>query len=304
MGSAGETKSRFVIAAADVEAMAAESGKDVPDLLRHLAVSAKSLARPTISDYHVGAAALAADGRVFLGANLEFPGVPLHQSVHAEQFAAANAVLHSAPSLSLIAVSSVPCGHCRQFLQELRSGPALLVSAADSAVNFAEYAPLADLLPRRFGPNDLLPAGAPLLLEPRDNGIGSWLRRPMDGAAGPAEELRVAAAAAANAAHSPYTGCPSGAAVADRAGRVYAGGYVESAAYNPGLGPVQAAVVAFIAGGGGDYSEIAAAAVVEKEGAAAAQEGTARLLVEAISPGCEFYCFKFPPPPKKSPSEI
>lgn len=39
--------------------------------------------------------------------------------VHAEQFLVVNALRHKESKLEIIAVSSGPCGHCRQFLTEL-----------------------------------------------------------------------------------------------------------------------------------------------------------------------------------------
>ncbi|KAF1002190.1 hypothetical protein AG4045_013098 [Apium graveolens] len=108
--------------------MAKLSGLSVPQLLPTLVKSAQKLARPPISNYHVAAVGLSSDGRIFIGVNLEFPGVPLHHSVHAEQFLVTNHAFHNSPRLVYIAVSSAPrdgkfsapCGHCRQFLQELR----------------------------------------------------------------------------------------------------------------------------------------------------------------------------------------
>lgn len=105
--------------------------------------------------------------------------------------------------------------------------------------------------------------------------------------------LRESALEAANDAHAPYSGCPSGVALMDCEGNVYKGSSVESAAYNPSLGPVQAALVAYVARGGGDYERIVAAALVEKKSAKVRQADTARLLLKAISPKCEFrvyYC--------------
>ena len=103
--------------------------------------------------------------------------------------------------------------------------------------------------------------------------------------------MKVAALEAANASHAPYSGSPSGVAIVDCGGKVYKGSYVESAAFNPSLGPVQAAVVAFVAGGGGGYEEIVGAVLVEKEGAPVRQEDTARLLLRSISPMCHFKAF-------------
>lgn len=102
------------------------------------------------------------------------------------------------------------------------------------------------------------------------------------------EELRVAALEAANKSHAPYSGCPSGLALVDGGGKIYKGSYMESAAFNPSVGPVQAALVAFVAGGGGKYEEIVAAVLVEKEGATVKQEATGRLLIRSIAPKCQF----------------
>ena len=72
---------------------------------------------------------LGASGRLYVGVNLEFPCLPLHNSVHAEQFLVVNAIQHGERELVKLAVSAAPCGHCRQFLSELccavREGAAL-----------------------------------------------------------------------------------------------------------------------------------------------------------------------------------
>lgn len=62
---------------------------------------------------------LGVSGRVYVGVNLEFPNLPLHHSVHAEQFLVANAAAAGERGLTQITVNAAPCGHCRQFLAEL-----------------------------------------------------------------------------------------------------------------------------------------------------------------------------------------
>lgn len=129
----------------------------------------------------------------------------------------------------------------------------------------------------------------PLLLEPHSNG----LKLAAEGNDRVDQKLKLAALDAANSSHAPYSKCPSGVALMGRDGKIFRGSYVESAAYNPSFGPVQAAVVAYVAGGGGGYDEIVAAVLVEKEGAVVKQEQTARILVQSISPRCQFdtvYC--------------
>lgn len=104
-------------------------------------------------------------------------------------------------------------------------------------------------------------------------------------------KLKFVALEAANESHAPYSDCPSGVALVDCDGKIYKGSYVESAAFNPSLGPVQAALVAFVAGGGGGYDRIVGGVLVEKDGARVKQEETARLLLRTISPNCYFETF-------------
>ncbi|XP_030448442.1 cytidine deaminase 1-like [Syzygium oleosum] len=292
---------RFVIEACEAAAMAKDAGLALTDLLPTLVGAAKPLARTPISRYHVGAVGLGPSGRIFLGVNLEFPGLPLHHSVHAEQFLATNLALHRERRLLAFAVSSTPCGHCRQFFQEIRDAPDIQIRVfpvddPDQAPDPA-FGPLSRLLPRRFGPDDLLDKEVPLLLEPHHNGLTFLTRSPNPDRGsscngfcdGPeADELAAAALEAANESHAPYSKCPSGVAIVDREGKVYKGSYAESAAYNPSLGPVQAALVAYVAGGGGGYDGIVGAVLVEKEGAVVRQENTARLLMGLVSPKCDF----------------
>ncbi|RYR19781.1 hypothetical protein Ahy_B03g064669 isoform A [Arachis hypogaea] len=260
--------------------------------LASLVDSTRTLARPPISNFRVAAVGLGSSGRIYVGVNLEFPGLPLHHSVHAEQFLVTNLLLNGETSLTSFAVSAAPCGHCRQFLQELRDSENIQILIISD--NNDQFTPLSDFLPHRFGPLDLFPEGSPFLLEPRNNGLKLTARTRMNrddeghGTVVDDEKLKIAALEAANASHAPYSGSPSGVALVDCGGKVYKGSYMESAAFNPSLGPVQAAVVAFVAGGGGGYDEIVGAVLVEKEGAPVRQEETARLLMRSISATCSF----------------
>ncbi|XBI18569.1 cytidine deaminase 1 [Aegilops tauschii subsp. strangulata] len=291
----------FVMSADEAERAAAAAGVEtVEDLLPLLIPSAMRRARPPISRFPVGAVGLGESGRVYAGVNLEFLGAPLSQVVHAEQFLIANAAAAGEPALRAIAVSHMPCGHCRQFLQEIRGAAGIRILVTSDAADgcAAEWRSLASLLPRPFGPHDLLPKDAPLVLEPHDNRLGDPVDAVANGfAAGDLEgRLKDAAEAAARAAHAPYSGCPSGFAVADGEGKVYAGGCLESAAYNPTLGPVQTAIIAMIAASGGSAGDVVAAALVEKDGAVAAQEATARVFLAAVAPQASFHVYKYRSP--------
>ncbi|KAL2480218.1 Cytidine deaminase 1 [Abeliophyllum distichum] len=318
---------KFVLEAEEAESISRSLNlPSVLHLLPRLVQTAQSLARPPISSFHVGAVGLGSDGRVFLGVNLELLGLPLHHSVHAEQFLLTNLAVHGCPVLLALAVSDAPCGHCRQFFQELRDAKSLRILVTSHVQGNIEkclsFKPMSEILPNPFGPHDLLDQEIPLLLEPHNNGLsllpknavnvegnssnlcngncelspgndnyGKLSNGNCENAKKDEVLLRKAALEASNNAHAPYSGCPSGVALMDSEGKVYRGSYVESAAYNPSLGPVQAALVAYVAGGGGGYESIVAAVLVEKEGAKVRQDGTARLILKTISPKCEFRVF-------------
>ncbi|KAA8519388.1 hypothetical protein F0562_013644 [Nyssa sinensis] len=165
------------------------------------------------------------------------------------------------------------------------------------------FKPLSSVLPNPFGPYDLLDKETPLFLEPHDNGLlllsktiysncGNLCNGVCELHTNNEAKLKVATLEAANNSHTPYGRCPSGLAVMDCDGKIYRGSYMESAAYNPSLGPLQAALVAYVAsGGGGGYDRIVAAVLTEWEGAVVRQEDTARVLLKMVSPKCKFRVF-------------
>src|SRR6185312_7798402 len=92
-----------------------------------LLAQAESCARPALTYFRVGAVVRGTSGTLYLGANLEFAGESLSQTVHAEQAALSNAFMHDEAAIEAIAVSASPCGHCRQFLYEFAEGRAITI---------------------------------------------------------------------------------------------------------------------------------------------------------------------------------
>ena len=90
------------------------------DELYERAVAVAERAYAPYSNYLVGAVALACDGRVFEGVNVENAAYPL--GICAEKSAIAAAVLAGcAPGdLEAIGITASPCGGCRQWLYEFR----------------------------------------------------------------------------------------------------------------------------------------------------------------------------------------
>src|ERR1043165_3174851 len=74
------------------------------------------------SEYLVGAAVLARDGRVFEGVNVENAAYPL--GICAEKSAISRAVVEGCRpgDLEAIGITASPCGGCRQWLYEFRIG--------------------------------------------------------------------------------------------------------------------------------------------------------------------------------------
>ncbi|QCE10250.1 cytidine deaminase [Vigna unguiculata] len=142
-----------------------------------------------------------------------------------------------------------------------------------------QFTPLSHFLPHQFGPHDLLSSSTPLLLETHDNALTLLPNHIVDDDDALCNDhlhnhkLKNAALEAANKSLAPYTASPSGVALLDRHDNIYKGSYLESAAFNPSLGPVQTALVAV---GSGDYHDIVDAVLVEKEDAAVKQEQTVR----------------------------
>ena len=105
------------------------------------------------SEFHVGAALLAQDGRVFTGVNVENVSYGLGNC--AERVAVGRAVSEGAREFTAIAVvgpeddvSCSPCGACRQVMHEF--APEMVLVTPDPSGFRAER--VADLLPGAFVP--------------------------------------------------------------------------------------------------------------------------------------------------------
>ena len=127
------------------------------DALVAAAREAQELAYAPYSNFRVGAALLAEDGRVFTGANIE--NAAYGSTLCAERVAMPAAVVAGARSFTALAVVGdgdgpcTPCGACRQFLFEFAPDLTVLAAGGDGAVQ--RYHLGRDLLPDGFGPRRL-----------------------------------------------------------------------------------------------------------------------------------------------------
>jgi cytidine deaminase len=214
-----------------------------------------------ISGSQVGAVVNAAmspddsDVALFLGANIEFPGQSLAQTIHAEQAAVVNAWLAGAGQIDSIAVTATPCGYCRQFLYELKNCRNLNILLCDQRGGRTTRRRLTNLLPAAFGPHDLGHEGG--LMGPPHPAI----RLKLDGSA--EDPVVFEALSAASKSYAPYSGNFAGCVIETTEGKMYAGRYAENAAFNPSVSPLQAAFIQMTMDTPGGQKKIRRAVLVE-----------------------------------------
>jgi len=259
------------IAADDVKYLVDTEGTTIDSLMVRLLPLAQTYSRPPLSNYHVGAVARGSSGGLYLGANVEIPGHSLGLAVHAEQAALSNAYMHDEQGVAAIAVTAAPCGHCRQFMNELElEGKIQVLMGANPATA------LSSLLPSAFGPKDL----------GLKHGIFPSTPVELSLANGTADDVTTAALTAARKSYAPYTKAYSGVAIGTKTGRIHKGSYIENAAFNPSLSPFQVALVALILAGE-DSSKISTVVLVEVEGAMISQKSVTDAVLSAVAPAAK-----------------
>ena len=138
------------------------------------AFAAQKFAYVPYSRFHVGAALLAKDGRVFGGCNIENAGyTPTNCAERTALFKAVSEGVREFDAIAIVGskvgetntLVTGPCGVCRQALYEF-GGPALTVIMAKSEEDYI-VTTLGELLPYGFGPANLMryPAQKPTTKE-------------------------------------------------------------------------------------------------------------------------------------------
>ncbi|MBV8867701.1 MAG: cytidine deaminase, partial [Acidobacteriaceae bacterium] len=195
-------------------------------LMLKLLPVAQSFAYPPLSNFFVGAVALGNSGSLYLGCNIEIPGNMLGLATHAEQAAIANAYMSDESGVEALTAGAAPCGHCRQFLSEVSLDLSMrLIMKDGSSVKLSE------LLPQAFGPRNL----------GFTHGSFPVKRARLSLASDSNDALVREALKAACDAYSPYSRSPSGVALSTTTGRIFSGSYIENAAFNPSLPPLETA---------------------------------------------------------------
>lgn len=206
-----------------VETLCADFNLTPVELALHCISLASCYALVPVSHFYVGAVAIGHSGTFYFGANQEFAGVSMQQTVHAEQSAISHAWLAGEEGIREMVVNYTPCGHCRQFMNELNSAEKLKIHLPHSQNNL-----LHSYLPDAFGPKNL--EVNKLLFDFQHQGY------PLQG-----DLLQAEAIEAMNRSYAPYSGAFSG--IALQAGtQIFTGRYAENAAFNPSFLPLQSAL--------------------------------------------------------------
>ena len=256
--------------------LAREFDVSVEQLMVALIPLARRAAQPRLSRFDVGALALGTSGAIYFGSNFELDTSSLAQTIHAEQAAVACAIMSGEAGVEQLAVSAPPCGHCRQFLYELASAKRLRILLADKPP-----VTLAELLPAAFGPADLGFLG----------GLSGCEWNTLECVSAARDPLGDAALAAARRSYAPYTGALAGVglAVRDRAGSggeptiLVAGSYLENAAFNPSLSPLQTSLIMLLSTSRSPGA-IVQAALVQLDDSKVDHADAARVLLNRVAP--------------------
>jgi cytidine deaminase len=128
------------------------------DALLAAACDIRRHAHAPYSNYHVGAAVLGDDGRIYPGVNVENASFGL--TMCAERTAVGSAVIAGVTNILAVAVCTehgvTPCGACRQVLSEFADD--IPVWLQDGAGNVRQTT-LFTLLPDYFGPRQFKAQG-------------------------------------------------------------------------------------------------------------------------------------------------
>lgn len=256
------------IPATEAALLAQNENASVDKLMVSLLPFAQSYSHAPISNFYVGVVVRGASGALYTGANIEIPGQCLGFAVHAEQSALSNAYMHEEKAVTALAVGGAPCGHCRQFINEMSPDGEIRILTPDNSPT-----KLSLILPSAFGPAALGMTHGAFPVQESDLRLASNSSDP----------LTMAALEAARKAYAPYSKSSSGIALRSTGGRIYRGSYIENVAFNPSLSPLQMALAQMIAAGE-SYAAISGVMLVEETNAKITQKAVTETVLGAIAP--------------------
>ena len=262
-----------IVEAEDVARLVARFALEGPEELMLLALPvARRLANPPISSFFVGAVGREqGTGNLVLGGNLEFPGTHLGFTVHGEGFVFTRAASRGSAIATIAIGEAHPCAYCRQYLSEFAASRELqLIDPLGHRLTMAE------LFPWPFDPEYLGDAGyVP--------GKRSWSGLALAPSSLP-EAVATRLVATARHGHAPYSKCPGAVVLVLNDGNTVAGAAIESVAFNPTMGPLQAALID-LAAHGYAAADIASVALATRLGGAVDYAASTTELLSRLAPG-------------------
>ncbi|WP_246029089.1 cytidine deaminase [Parashewanella tropica] len=233
------------ITAKQIKHLQTVSGLPANTLIFSMLPIAEIFSQTPISNFKVGAIVKGISGDIYMGANFEFSKASLSQSIHAEQSAISHAWMLGENQITDVFLNYPPCGHCRQFINEMANGSNVLFHLPEQKVN-----PLSYYLPDAFSPSHLgitMPLfsseAVKLKIENKDPLIAETTLQ-------------------ACKSYAPYTGCHAAVSLELHDDKVIYGRYIENVAFNPSLPPMQVALCG-LKRMNKDFSEIKRAVLVE-----------------------------------------
>lgn len=194
-----------------------------PQLMQELIPIARERARASISHYRVGVVAQGVSGDFYLGFNIEFPEMPLVQTVNAEVCAVINALSHG---------GTRPAQYRRHQCPVRAGSPVSLRAPQWGRAEGDATRPHLEakaLLPHSFGPREMGQEGA-LMNSQRHN------LELLEPSRDPVVEHALEAACRS---YAPYFALPFGESLWPSDDQSFVGSYCENAAFNPSLSPLQ-----------------------------------------------------------------
>lgn len=219
----------------------------VEELMLLALAPARGIARPPISNFFVGAVGLEREtGNLVLGGNVEFPGTHLGFTIHGEGFVFTRAASRGTTIETIAIFEAHPCAHCRQYISEFAASRELtLIDPLGHRLTMEQLYPW-PFDPDYLGERGFVPGSEQPALQLGENALPAII----------ADRLLEAG----RRSHAPYSRCPGAVVLALADGQTVSGFAIESVAFNPTMGPLQAAMINLIAHGY-EASDIAEAAL-------------------------------------------
>ena len=275
----------FLISKEQFQSLQETHGKSAEELRRLICIVTLRETISPISHFAASAVVEGESGNLYIGANIEFWGADLNNSIHAEQCGIINALNRGEKSIISITTCPMPCGHCRQFLREVNGAEALRVISCSKPIGeLIINDTLLNILPHSFGPPDL---GSEAYILHQNKKTFKFETPLPDHYSSEIKKAFEFALQKIQYSHSPSS--ESWASVVLLAGGEFFNGlYVENAAYNPSMSPFQSSIISLVTSGK-SFADITAAVIIEQATAPVQHLDNASRILRLIAPSATFY---------------